>query len=143
MNIIPLKVLRNIALLQPCPTKDLLSYIEQTAMDPILALGNLVYDSNIRDKPYIIIKTYINTVLNSFYFIYPLYTSIERQWINFYILLKASGIHLEKAQEIYIDYKSLPELFSSKETMRFIQQEIKNHMFSYYTYLTLDLEELL
>ena len=143
MNIAKFSMIHKIAMLASIDINTFKQAIEQDIVDPVTSIGNLVYEALLQDKSYYQVIPYIDYLLSLFYQLYPNYTYEERQWIKFYVLLKAIGVNTEFAQLLYDEYHKLPNLNTTDQYLKLAQTSVINIMLSYYLFLDKDYSDLL
>ena len=130
---------------QPINPSIIKNYIFETELDTqmhyILVIPNLLFDSTLKINSFSEIKSQVITLVNIFCILYPLnYT--EQEWYRMYNILKAYREATQDLEEILQAYNNLPPLNSTKDSMKWIQYQVKTMMLSYYIVLQLDYEQI-
>ena len=133
MNILNFKLLNLIQNFKSIALTDIKKITEKKSSNSYIILINLFFNSQIDITDYFKLKQYVQEISNQ-YFSLNLYNINEQAWLIFYTILKIQKGSFININNIIKDYKTLPQLNTNNEFMKWIVLQVKIDILSYYVY---------
>ena len=133
MNILNFKLLNLIQNFKSIALTDIKKIKKKKSSNSYIILINLFFNSQIDITDYFKLKQYVQEISNQ-YFSLNLYNINEQAWLIFYTILKIQKGSFININNIIKDYKTLPQLNTNNEFMKWIVLQVKIDILSYYVY---------